>query len=187
MSDISAMSITGEIRPVNVTGDIGTGYAVSAEKPGKYSLIESITLEEDTGQIIRTAEPDGTPLNLEAAYILITAPAYTEARTVLVSLGSDPDVSNIWGTVNERIANFTQKSVDTRAMKTTVIAEKEHGLFRSYRIAPSAEGNPGTVVGYNGGRIEENIHAIRIAAVTNTTNLIPAGVKIDVWGVRAGE
>ena len=96
VSPTATVTKTGDTATITVTDKSGTTTAevkdgsdatvtkenvVSAlgyepEKPeGEYELIETIELTEDTSEIIRTQEPDGTAYAFNAAMVTITYPA----------------------------------------------------------------------------------------------------------------
>lgn len=69
-----------------------------AEKEGTYELIETITLEEDTASIERTAEPDGTAYNFSNVAIFLCSSSAVTSSWVDNYLYTDDNQSIYYGT-----------------------------------------------------------------------------------------
>lgn len=146
-----------------------------------YTLIEKITLEEDVGTVIRTQEPDGTPLRLSHLYLKIISPKYTENRAVFIAVGNT-DSEGIWA--EDRLMYcYDGQIINTTGEATEAFCEKAHGVFRNEFLRAA---NVATTIycSSNHAIRTGTVKAIRIFAFSNTTNLIPAGTIIEIWGVR---
>lgn len=146
-----------------------------------YELIESITVEEDVFSVIRTTEPSGDALNLSHLYLKLTSPAYTENRVVYFAIGNT-DATDIW-TTDRLMYGADLNVINKNGYSTEVFCEKERGIFRNWMLSPA---NVVTQVNAkcNHSIRTGSIKAIRIFAFTNTTDLLPAGTQIEIWGVR---
>lgn len=73
----------------------GTLENVLAERitEPQFELIEEITLDEDVPNIIRNAEPNGTPYNFKKVKLVIDTPV-AMARTVFASINGKRSISN---------------------------------------------------------------------------------------------
>lgn len=147
-----------------------------------YTLIEKITLEEDVGTVIRTQEPDGTPLRLSHLYLKIISPKYTENRTVYVSVGS---TDSEYIMQDDRIAYLAYGTViNTNGYVTEAFADREHGLWQTTYLPPGDTVSLQYASSSHAQARTGTAKAIRIFAYYNNTNLIPAGTIIEIWGVR---
>lgn len=147
-----------------------------------YTLIETITLEEDVASVIRTKEPDGTPLGLSHLHLKIISPKYTENRTIYVSVGST-DSEYIMH--DDRIAYLAYNTIiNTYGYTTEVFADREHGLWQTQYIGPTDYTSVAIVYSSHAQTRTGTAKAIRIFPYYNNTNLIPAGTTIEIWGVR---
>lgn len=147
-----------------------------------YTLIETITLEEDVETIIRTQDPDGTPLRLSHLYLKIISPKYTENRTVYVSVGS---TDSEYIMQDDRIAYLAYGTViNTNGYATEAFADREHGLWQTTYLPPGDTVSLQYASSSHAQARTGTAKAIRIFAYYNNTNLIPAGTIIEIWGVR---
>lgn len=149
-----------------------------------YELIESITLEEDVAQVIRTTEPSGDALSLSHLYLKLTSPAYTGNRRLYFSVGNtdSPDVF----TDDRIVYTHDATAINTSGLSTEVFCARDHGIFTSYMLPPPSSTLAMVYpLNIHSQTRTGSIKAIRIFASGNTTNLIPAGTKIDIYGVRA--
>lgn len=165
----------GDTGPQGPKGDKGD----SADEKN-YTLIETVTLEEDAYSVIRTEEPDGTPLNLSDVVILFKGPVYTENRQILFNIGSTTDTS-VWA--NDRLAYFAMATaINTLGQSLILYCERYRGVWHNYLARQAVGTNPHAIVPstVEGGAVK----AIRIFAYDNKTNLIPEGTVIEIWGVR---
>lgn len=175
--EASAEIVNGKLNLVIPKGEEGPKGDTPDEK--KYTLIETITLLEDTRSVVRTKEPDGTPLNLSDVYILFNGPVYTENRQIIVNVGNTSN-TGVW--TYDRLAYFTMAmGINTKGQSFAVYCERYRGLWRNYCVREA--------VGNNGHGIvpmvaEGTVKSVRIFAYDNTTNLIPEGTVIEIWGVR---
>lgn len=147
-----------------------------------YELIESITVEEDVFSVIRTTEPNGDALSLSHLYLKFTSPAYTENRVVYFAIGNT-DATDIW-TEDRLMYGADAGIINKNGYTTEVFCEKERGIFRNWMLLPANKVNQ-VNARCNHSIRTGSIKAIRIFAFSNTTDLIPAGTKIDIYGVRA--
>lgn len=143
-----------------------------------YELMERIEVTEDTEAFIRTTEPDGTPLKLCAAYIRFTSPTFEENRRVYFNLGST-NATSVWS--RDRLAYHLLKDVvNTAGTPTVVYCERVRGIWRNWSVS-----GVNTITMYSSIQTDADaLRAIRIFAYNNTTNLIPTGSVIEIWGVR---
>lgn len=146
-----------------------------------YELIESITVEEDVFSVIRTTEPNGDALSLSHLYLKFTSPAYTENRVVYFAIGNT-DATDIW-TKDRLMYGADAGIINKNGYTTEVFCEKERGIFRNWMLLPANKVNQ-VNARCNHSIRTGSIKAIRIFAFSNTTDLIPAGTKIDIYGVR---
>lgn len=148
-----------------------------------YKLIESITLDEDVQTVVRTAAPDGTPYNLDSVYIKLTSPAYSETRMVWFAVGST-DATDIW-TEDKLVYHGENMAINTDGSATELLVESVHGVYRGLSIKPT---NKAVSITANAGLVQataRKIKAVRVFAFSNTTNLLPSGTKVEIWGCKA--
>lgn len=151
----------------------------------EYERIETIPIEEDVYKVVRTAEPDGTPYNFDAVYIKLISPKYTENRRLYFAVGNTDAVSE-WTDDKLTYVAF-DGAINTRSAITTteLFVEKVHGLFRGLSIYPGASSSTLSVYSNHADVRTGTVKAVRIFAYGNTTQLIPVGTTIEIWGVRA--
>ena len=163
-----------------------SGEVLQVEPDTGYQLIESITVEEDVQNIIRTKEPDGTPYNFDAVHIRLTSPDNAaENRRLYYAIGNTAS-EEIWYDADRLFYVSSGSSIKEGGNSTEeLFCEKVEGIFRGW-IIPGAIASATISLNSNHGVVREGtVKAVRIFAFANTTNLIPAGTKIEIWGVRA--
>lgn len=151
--------------------------------PKAYELIEMITVEEDTWAVIRTTEPSGDALSLSHLYLKLTSPAYTENRRLYFSVGNtdSPDVF----TGDRIVYTHDGTAINTSGLSTEVFCARDHGIFTGYMLPPPSSTLAMVYpLNIHSQTRTGSIKAIRIFASGNTTDLIPAGTQIEIWGVR---
>lgn len=157
------------------------GY-VPAKPEGEYTLIESITLDEDVSSVVRTQEPDGRAYNLRALYIKLTSPACMETRRLYFNVGNT-DATDIW--TDDKLAYINSvNAINTYGHAAEMFVERMNGVFRSQFLYPDYGSTMLSVYSNHASVRTGAVKAVRIFAYSNTTNLIPAGTKIDIYGVR---
>ena len=151
-----------------------------------YELIEEFVLEEDVARIKRTTEPDGTNYNFTACSVLLTAPK-TEYNKVTI-------YTHFYCGVIEN-KGYVIHAPDTKYYKRSKQEAKiENGVLRYNSLSPTfIYGNDQyTLVTEIQSRTEtatnilvgSNIDRIDIST-SNTSILIPAGMLVQIYGVRA--
>lgn len=148
-----------------------------------YALIESITLDEDVASVVRTAEPDNTALRLNHLYIKLTSPAYTEARRVYIAIGNT-ESTDIFAT-DKILYVHNDEIINTTGMHTEIFCTNDHGIFIGYVLPPANVNNMILPYTIHSNTRTGPIQSIHMLASGNTTDLIPAGTKIEIYGVRA--
>lgn len=161
---------------------------------GEYELIETITLEEGMARIERTKEPDGALYNFEAAKILIYSPPNDiVGRSAQVFFGDNANPNYLYGFV------ATTPSTNDKHNTSVMYAEKVKGYWRVIRMA-----NPNNTIANPNGSVysgtSETIPSYRNELSVSKMPMIsriviigyaggyvdiPAGVTIEIWGVRA--
>lgn len=161
-----------------------TAVAKAEAAPKAYELIEMITVEEDDVTcIIRTAEPNGTPLDLDAAYIRIT-PSEDVTGNATVYLSAENTVSEEELAENRIVYAGLQQGINTSGNATHVRIERAGGLWREMHYKESKSGYSIAYCGNVDAAMEGTIKTIRMYVTTTNAKFV-AGTKIEIWGVRA--
>ena len=152
-----------------------------AQNGDYFELIETITLTEETNQIVRNQTPNNTPYGFKSIIMMVDAPAYSKAVDTKVS------ISGSYGGLFQ--LTLWSNTINTSARKSFITLENIGvNLFKSFR-------NSGQQWGYTSGTCElatnvysnnqtDEIRQISFGA-NNTTNMIPSGTVIKIYGVWA--
>lgn len=169
---------------------VGDGLTISEDRvlsavgegEGVYELIETITTEEDTLEIVRTQDPDGTPYNYKAFAFRFTAPQ----TSMIAGLHMRAHASE-YEYID--IAMPSLSGGDIR--KTTVFVYDKFGYWYADGYMPSvsySNSNISFALAPNYiNRIPSSKPMIKLwISVYGTEGVvIPAGTTIEIWGVRA--
>lgn len=142
-----------------------------------YELIETITLEEETAQLVRTQEPDGTPYKFKRVYILFVGNQAGGSAGVV-------------GFYNQKsiIGSYYVGGITTPTQYCSGEIRQEAG---SWRTTWSDWTTNSTVVhglrwGNDYGYYPQNsIKDYPCVDEIIFYNTLPAGTEIKIWGVRA--
>lgn len=161
---------------INVEGGGGGG------DEGVYELIEKYTSAEEAA-FVRTQEPDGTPYRFKALFVKfeVTGPVQTNLLVAMEALGDGKKLGDFFQT----ITGDPYKLRDYTAFE--VIQDK--GYWRSMTFAATTVSDSYPSAKYSGTMYTlttsiENYPYITKFASSNYYPL-PAGVKMEIWGVRA--
>ena len=143
---------------------------------GVYELIETITLTEDTAQVLRTAEPDGTLYNFKKLKVLAK-----------VMKSSAQAAVNIWAADNCLMSGRGYLNPTNDTMYGTTYLEVDHGMFKgmgSFGIDSQYSTIGMDSAPYIRGTVF--IDAIKMLKLTTDNNSvqIPAGSIFTIYGVR---
>ena len=141
----------------------------------EYELIEKIVLSEDTGSIVRTTTPAGTPYNYSAIQIAIVGKNASGSNRY-VKFGASSSISVVDGAISGDHENYlTYCKIEIKNQMVDAIANAGTGFQGP--IARKHEVIFANRVGWPEGTITN----IRIAC----DKLIAAGAQITIYGVRA--
>lgn len=151
--------------------------ASASDDNGVYELIETITLTEDTAQILRTAEPNGTPYNFKKLRILSK-----------VAQSSAQGSINFWAADNCLISGRIYLSPSRAITYGITYLEVDCGMFKGmamYGIGDQYTTSNMDSAPYTRG--SSFINAIEMLKLTtdNGSILIPRGSTFTIYGVRA--
>ena len=151
-----------------------------------YELIEEFVLEEDVTLITRKTEPDGTNYNFTACTVLLTAPKTEYNKATIYTKFYCGDKYNAGYVAHAQNTSYYKRSKQS--------AKIENGVLRYGSIAPAFTYGKDqyTLTSEIGGLSEtatnilvsSNIDRIDIS-VQNTSLPIPAGMLVQIYGVRA--
>ena len=144
-----------------------------------YELIEKITIDEETSEIIRTAEPNGTPYNYKFMCIRGISKQATQKDGIINCFFErhDGDSGCFVLTVSTAVTDFQKH--------WAIEAKIEHGVAKGYTvIAQNYSSN--IMTQYAPAYIRhfiayDTFTRLRMAA----TVPLPVGSTIEIWGVRA--
>ena len=161
---------------------IGNGLQMNGDvlevvPEGAYELIETFTLDEDAA-IERTAEPDGTPYSFDALFIKVGGNALAEKQV------------NIWmfSEKNQRIGGGYFAFSANKTIYGAVDVRKDKGFWRSenHNVNTSATAYQATTLGGYFYTLRYSTTTYKHITKWNTNGgAIPAGMTIEIWGVRA--
>lgn len=149
---------------------------------GAYELIETITLDEDVSSIVRDKEPDNTPYNFDGIVIVVDKNNATVTSNV-----------SGWCRINDGQSGDVRYAGNTNIVRTDMnntVFCFERTLFghmysfaafystASYTATPAP-----AVLPFNWSVFNEKIHNFNL--YTTSGGIIPSGVKISIYGVRA--
>ena len=143
---------------------------------GKYALIEEITLAEDTAQILRSEEPDGTPYDFSAVLLKIVARKTAETGNTTMQIN-----------VNSTMVNYIDAAVSA---SDTVYSYAEYwgcnGLMR-YRCTNGTAnyGSNGIQRGESSSGLIREFSPIRFIKLCFPKIRIPAGTVVQIYAVRS--
>ncbi len=141
-----------------------------------YELIEEIILSEDTGSIVRTTTPEGTPYNYSAIQIWFVG-KNASGSDGFINVGAS---SSAYSVVDAAISGVQKNyqaycKIEIKNQMVDAIANASPGfqgtVSRKYEVIPLNKA----------GWTEGTITGIRIAC----NRLIASGAKIYIYGVRA--
>lgn len=170
---------------------VGDGLQMDGEKLGvrkrKLKLIEEITLSEPVTEVKRTKEPDGTPYKFDELQIVIIADKSDSAKSVLAYAGKTPEGNGIY--IYQQYANTTN-------ITTTVFDwVKEHGYWKAKKWSVGTTTYPAsgsvskaeetTAPTMSKQYSETDIPEIWAFLLVGNGAPFDAGVRIQIWGVRA--
>ena len=159
-----------------VTKDAVVGaLGYEPEKPeGEYELIETIMLTEDTSEIIRTQEPDGTAYAFNAAMSTIALPA-VQGRYDFVGFGG----------------NWTRKATGFSATYQVArfVCRQQNGVWDMFGYYGGA-GDKSVSCGQAAVNHIEYVnsdfsHVNYIRYYTSDGSAFPSGTTIKIYGIRA--
>lgn len=146
-------------------------------KEGVYELIETITLEENM-VVERAQEPDGTPYNMRAVKFVLTSSGAVEAGNVRVAA----TLKNYWETIHTFILGL--KKTDYGKLGALEFSALD-GLWRC-RTHDMVASNGGYQAVYANNYYEGRYNFKDSGGITKiVTGELPAGLTINIWGVRA--
>ena len=153
----------------NIVGALG----YEPEKvSGEWELIEGITLTEDTAEIVRTAEPDGTAYNFKGIWLFYQG--LTSSVIMVFLNGSSEYISTIVN--NSESATYWANG--KYVIRGRLIEVTTGG--RGYLAANYGQGsrfNPAWIETYAGGK--STVEKLRL------TGTFTSGFKIVIYGIRA--
>lgn len=146
-------------------------------------LIEEITVtEEGIREIIRTAEPDGTPYNFKAVSVLVQKTPWKVANVVVTRAYTSV---NDMGT-NSRTSYRASLTASETAGKFT---HAYFDVFAGHWFALGCYGTPQTVPMaaqiWRGAQLYKNHERIKKIMVEGYTTAFEVGTVIQIYGVRA--
>ena len=152
------------------------GDMLSVVPEGEYELIETITPEEDM-VIERTVEPDGTPYDFDVVALRIKKPA---GITIDASMGISANTKK-----KTTHALYFMTTTKTEEQWAYAIVEKHRGKWLRRR-SPNWDVYNSTLYPYeviypmfDSSAQDDTINKIY------STKTIPAGLVVEIWGVRA--
>ena len=151
---------------------------VEASMGGTYELIEEITTTEDLTRITRAVFPDGTPYQLKAAKVKMEIAAGAGNGNVNISYHNKDYLTLCISSV-QTIAT-SQRYHWSRAWREYGLWECEFSNGNSSKFAVATY----QMAGYDEIIDASNIELISIQATTSGVP-IPAGTRIQIYGVRA--
>ena len=160
----------------DTNGNVAIEVSASDDN-GIYELIETITLTEETAQVLRTAEPNGTPYNFKKLKIFSK-----------VACASAQGGINFWAADNCLITGRSYLNPTNDAMYGTTYLEVDHGMFKG--TGSFGHNSQYNTIGMDSApyiRGSVFINAIEMLKLTtdNASILIPSGSTFTIYGVRA--
>ena len=144
------------------------------EKSGEWELIEEITLTEDTAEIVRTAEPDGTAYNLKGVWVYVSGRASKTVGYLYLNWQSEY-VCTFKVNTNEGSESYSSFArVEIQGAALRILYGTEAGFLGS--VGTRLTSNFST---YTGGK-----DAIVQIKITNQGTFY-TGSKIKIYGIRA--
>ena len=143
---------------------------------GVYELIETITLTEDTAQVLRTAEPDGTPYSFKKIRILSKVARASAQASI-----------NFWAADDCLISGRIYLNPSNETTYGTTHFEIDCGMFKG--MGSYAVNSQYSTIGMDSApytRGSSFINAIEMLKLTTDNNSvqIPAGSIFTIYGVR---
>ena len=171
---------------VNITKDsVVDALGYTPEKDyGDYELIETITLTEDTDQISRTAEPNGTAYNLLKVVVTVTLPKGTAQTEGYIKYYASGGVTSCYinGTMNsnyfQRYTSWVDASSGLLYAGSCALTLGYGSTVDSIEVDPSIYRQSGSVWMVTSG-------VKRIYFAKGTNNNFKAGTVIKIYAVRA--
>lgn len=159
---------------------VGAGLEMNGDmlgvKEGEYELIETIILEEDA-VIERTAEPDGTPYNFNVLALRIKKP---QGIVLAETLGTTAETKN-----NTFHSLYFLATTNTEERWAYASVEKHRGKWLRKR-SPGWDVYNSTMYSYEVVYpMFDNSAKDDVIDRLYSSRLIPAGLVIEIWGVRA--
>lgn len=145
--------------------------------PGKYELIEEITLEEDTNNtvIVRDKDLNGDLYNFKSIIILVNANKSTKNGDIRYRVNTDGS------------PYFQMRAVSTDKLNSFVCFDTRDGLWNVYGTYTQYVSNIGSTSYSTANYIEKmplsNITNIKLQVLN--TCVLTAGSVIKIYGVRA--
>lgn len=168
--------------PVDLHQEIeqAVSEAVAQKMDKSYELIETITLEEEVSEIIRTQEPNGTPYSFAGCILRATIPpAADKSNNAIVRYCIGPGRELISYMLNPVSATATMYGFSRlwtdhgRWLTGWWKCVGGHGEFSAYYENPY----------YQGAHTLEHGYLYRL--VIQFASQLPVGTTIEIWGVRA--
>lgn len=168
-ADNGVITVKGKADPVVITENL------SKSIPGKYELIEDITLEETVAEFRRNTEPNGSAYNFTAVRIIVDALASTSAENLSVVMYND----------NAYLRTLLQTNIgsgiNTSARCTYFKCYNDCGFLESMYASTTSGSNTQLyrrLVSLD--TVWKNIKSIDLHSKAN----IPAGSRIRIYAIR---
>lgn len=156
-------------------------YNIGGGASKQYELIEEVTLEEDVESFARTADTNGVPYDFSAVTIFVEVPAYADAITGNMLIFALLNA-------NEKYVTYFEKAgaIATTAKRTKFTARNDCGIadILAFSVSSSSGANVWAERGHTS-ELWSNVTKITFATyVSSGKQLIPAGTKITIYGIR---
>ena len=144
--------------------------------PGDYELIEEIVLTEES-RVVRSKEPDGIPYNFAAIMLRAEFPASEKTGNIYISY----NVGNEYNSITSYfLSPYKANAVKYGYSKIWV----ENSRYRSGWW--TCVENQGQFVQYYENPVQQDKYSIADGNIVNfSTDVMAAGTKITIYGVRA--
>ena len=151
------------------------------KKSGAFELIEEITLTEDTANIERTTEPNGTPYNFSNAILEINAPVNATTKSIHLFLNEQTGLF-----IQTRLLGSTSYGsytiVDLFQICERIFGVCTYGVGSYANITAVNTTGFGLGVGSGGLSPQSVINKIRFVCAGSVFSV---GTNIKIYGVRA--
>lgn len=159
---------------------IGEGLRMDGEKvrvvpEGEYELIETITLEEEIVLITRTQEPNGDEYDFQKMYIQVLTPRAQTNAIAYITANSYITLAPMINAIN----TYEQGGIGQ------ALIEVKNGMLDGYGIGAKNASTSAQLYRYCFMRTTPEGHKSIFDMSIRSTDNMPIGTIIKIWGVRA--